>query len=216
MGSNNPNPFKYPKSRHVRRLSPGPFTDPSKYKPALAEEFHHSCVYCSLPDAFGGNFEVEHYRPQKKFEKLRTEYSNLFYSCRACNGRKGQQWFEPVDGGQYIVNPCQDIMTDHLWFHRHQVRARSKAGELTEEVFQLNDKATIEHRQNIEQLIADCWFRLKEFRKKLKKVEKKLNHEKDQNTFNTIATVHEKLKKDIQEREKVLRKIFGCNSFVGI
>ncbi len=92
------------------------------------------------------NVERPDARPSIKFEDLRTEYSNLFYACRACNGRKGKKWFEPEPGGVYIVNPCQDSMAEHLWFEAKRAKPRSKAGALTEETLRPNDSASVKFR----------------------------------------------------------------------
>ncbi len=128
-----------------------------------------------MPDAFGGTFEVEHYRPASKFKDLRTEYSNLFYACRACNGRKGKKWFEPEPGGVYIVNPCQDSMAEHLWFEAKRAKPRSKAGALTEETLRLNDSASVKFRENIDLVIAEVWTRLCDLRRRREKLVKALS-----------------------------------------
>ena len=65
------------------------------WKPHLAEEAEHQCVYCAIPDAsFGGirNFHVEHFRPKSKFVDLKNDYANLFFACAICNTFKGNDW----------------------------------------------------------------------------------------------------------------------------
>lgn len=67
------------------------------WKPILASEGFHQCVYCSISEAdFGGirNFHVEHFRPKrnKRFSKLENVISNLFYSCAICNCFKSNDW----------------------------------------------------------------------------------------------------------------------------
>lgn len=67
----------------------------SDWKPMLADEGLHMCVYCSISDAqYGGirNFHVEHYRPKSRFKELEHAYSNLFYACGICNTFKGNDW----------------------------------------------------------------------------------------------------------------------------
>lgn len=67
----------------------------SDWKPLLADEANHQCVYCAIRESsFGGlrNFHVEHYRPKKKFPALINEFSNLFFACAICNTFKGDDW----------------------------------------------------------------------------------------------------------------------------
>lgn len=65
------------------------------WKPLLAEEGSHQCVYCAISDAsMGGirNFHVEHYRPKSRFPDLENRFTNLFYACPICNTFKGNDW----------------------------------------------------------------------------------------------------------------------------
>ncbi len=81
------------------------------WKPQLAEEGFHQCVYCAIPDAaMGGirNFHVEHYRPKAKhrFPELENTYANLFYACPICNTFKGSDWpAEPDHKKQSYLDP---------------------------------------------------------------------------------------------------------------
>jgi hypothetical protein len=65
------------------------------WKPQLADEGHHQCVYCSISEAsFGGlrNFHVEHYKPKAVFPEFENEYGNLFFACAICNSFKRDDW----------------------------------------------------------------------------------------------------------------------------
>ena len=67
------------------------------WKPDLAEEGFHQCVYCAIDEnTFGSirNYHVEHYRPKAlpQFKHLRVDFDNLFYACSICNGFKGDDW----------------------------------------------------------------------------------------------------------------------------
>lgn len=67
----------------------------SDWKPLLAEEGSHQCVYCAISDtSMGGirNFHVEHYRPKSRFPDLENIFINLFYACPICNTFKGNDW----------------------------------------------------------------------------------------------------------------------------
>lgn len=65
------------------------------WKPLLAKEGFHQCVYCAISEsAFGGfrNYHVEHYKPKSRYPKLENKFSNLFYACAICNTFKGDDW----------------------------------------------------------------------------------------------------------------------------
>lgn len=74
-----------------------------QWKPIVADEGSHQCVYCAIHEAvFGGirNFHVEHYRPKslKQFKHLRDDITNLYYACPVCNTFKSNDWpNDPVD-----------------------------------------------------------------------------------------------------------------------
>jgi hypothetical protein len=73
----------------------------SEWKPELAQEGFHQCVYCCISEnSFGGirNFHVEHYKPKslKEFSHLENEFSNLYYACAICNTFKSDDWVEPL------------------------------------------------------------------------------------------------------------------------
>lgn len=144
------NPFAYPKSKHTRREQPGPYATYQRYKPALRREFREKCVYCCRPD--GGlhqDFGVDHYRPKSRFPELNTSYPNLFYTCNSCNRRKGKFWptEEQLQANQFIPNPCDHEMFQHLRYHKSVVEARSVAGEYTLRLLDLNNPPLTSYRE---------------------------------------------------------------------
>lgn len=149
-------PFRYPKSRHIRRISPGPYQDYKSYKRHLAEEFRGQCVYCRMPHAIKGpeSFGVDHYRPVKVFPALRCEYSNLYFACAPCNSRKGSYW--PVSAGPLIPNPCDDEMKRHLCFDGPRVVSESSRGDFAEKLLDLNAPDVVAHRTDILWIIREA------------------------------------------------------------
>lgn len=144
--------FAYPKSKHTRTLSPGPFSSYRSYKPALRTEFSARCVYCRQPDSIKGSsaFGVDHYRPQHRFSSLSTEYLNLYYCCNACNCYKGRYWPAPrLELTAFIPNPCEYVMFEHLRFAGPRVEARTAPGRFTEELLKLNDESTVVWRKAV-------------------------------------------------------------------
>lgn len=72
------------------------------WKPLLAVEGYHQCLYCTITESsFGGirNFHVEHYRPKgiPRFSHLENDYSNLYYACAICNTFKSDDWPDDPD-----------------------------------------------------------------------------------------------------------------------
>ncbi len=81
----------------------------SDWKPILAEEGFHQCVYCAISEAqFGGsrNFHVEHYKPKARpeYKHLINDIRNLFYACAICNTFKGADW--PSDPDAEFSKPA--------------------------------------------------------------------------------------------------------------
>jgi len=145
-----PAPYLYPAKRHKRTLAPGPFTRYQAYKPYLREEFRRQCVYCRTPDGSlrSNAFGVDHYLPQVRFGTLRTLYSNLYYCCNTCNGRKGGYYPKTVDRAakRFIPNPCDHTMTSHVVFRADKVEALTVAGAHTVSLLMFNDDEWLKHR----------------------------------------------------------------------
>ncbi|WP_367211272.1 HNH endonuclease [Sphingobacterium sp. R2] len=81
----------------------------SDWKPLLAVEGYHQCLYCTISESsFGGirNFHVEHYRPKgiPRFSHLENDYSNLYYACAICNTFKSDDW--PDDPDEMLTKAC--------------------------------------------------------------------------------------------------------------
>lgn len=88
----------------------------SDYKPLLAEEGGHQCVYCTIHEGqFGGerNFHVEHFKPQKDFPEYANTYENLFYSCSICNAFKGESWPGDITGAMDTPGFINPSTTDY-------------------------------------------------------------------------------------------------------
>lgn len=107
----------------IRSQDPPHYSCYGAYKKYLRVEFEHSCAYCNVrePESGGSaNFEIDHYAPQSHFPEKKSDYPNLFYSCRRCNKSKGSFW--PTEKGyaigQFILNPCDHDLDIH--FDRQQ------------------------------------------------------------------------------------------------
>lgn len=86
----------------------------SSFKPYLRDDFNKRCGYCDCDDYhIGGSrgYQIDHFRPKKKFTSLANDYSNLVYSCPYCNRAKWDKWKN--DNG--FIDPCSDEYNDHLY-----------------------------------------------------------------------------------------------------
>jgi len=173
-------PFKYPSKQHKRTESPPDFSSYRDYKPYLKKEFENKCVYCRRCDndyvfSDKGDFQVEHYRPKSLFPHLLTEYSNLFYSCASCNRFKSNYWEERPN---HILNPCDDVMNQHLAFNLPYISAKSKSGELLIRQLKLNGEREQKYRDFTNKLIIEFLLKLNTTKrsKNDKKIEDALEH----------------------------------------
>lgn len=79
------------------------------WKPQLAAEGGHRCVYCAIPDSRMGGiycFHVEHFEPKSKAPQRVNDWTNLFYVCPICNVFKGDDW-PAHDSPVAYVNPAE-------------------------------------------------------------------------------------------------------------
>lgn len=199
--------FHYPKVRHKRKLSPGPFTVYRTYKKYLKTEFDAICVYCRMPDFLSevNSYAVEHYRPKTLFPELETEYLNLFYSCCICNNLKSSFWPDKNDEslGRFIPNPCDYVMHNHLRSQTEgTVKPHSLAGVWTIGLLDLNAPLRIKKRLFYLNIIKQCESTivcLKKQHAKLKGSE--VNTTPKKSVYNDIVEVEEK----ISELEEIIK-----------
>jgi len=64
-------------------------------KDILKALYHNKCAFCEceLSEYDNSNkFTVEHYRPKEYYFWLGAEWTNLFPTCKSCNGKKGKEF----------------------------------------------------------------------------------------------------------------------------
>lgn len=115
------------------------------YKRFLVRDFNERCGYCDSPDVWCGGkriFHIDHFAPWKKFESthpsIKTDYSNLIYSCPYCNGFKSDSWVSndpliAVNGDEGFIDPC-DIIYDTL-FNRNDLGELIPQNDLAEYMY---------------------------------------------------------------------------------
>lgn len=119
-----------------------------------------------------GSYGIDHYRPKSLFRDLEWQYSNMFWACHACNSRKGAYW--PALGKEakeFIPNPCDHRMFEHLKVDGLLATARTRAGEVTVELLDLNSTDHRERRQKLQVLVEEYDASRKRCRAALTRVE---------------------------------------------
>ena len=99
------------------------YTKYNSYKHHLQSDFRKRCGYCDDVDTLCGGargFHIDHFRPQDPFVHLKTEYSNLVYSCPYCNGGKSNDWpsgdenVAVLADGRGYLDPCDPDFDNHF------------------------------------------------------------------------------------------------------
>jgi hypothetical protein len=107
-------------SQFLRQESPPAFDRTERYRPFLRRDFRCACAYCERPESFLGGeefYEIDHFRPVKRFPELEFHYPNLYYACGKCNRHKSGTWpaEELMERGFRFSGPCQeDMYSVHL------------------------------------------------------------------------------------------------------
>lgn len=86
--------FRYPTQPLARRHGPRRYADFHSFRPWLRDEFSFRCVYCLIREQWGrvtGEFDLDHFTPQRCRPDQAVDYENLLYACHACNLRKRDQ-----------------------------------------------------------------------------------------------------------------------------
>lgn len=151
--------FHFPKVKHNRTQKPKQYKRYQSYKRFLQAEFSRVCIYCRQPDSSAPNlnFGVDHYKPKSipKYASLNLDYTNLYYCCGQCNSRKNNYWPTNEKKGPYIVNPCDQVMSQHIKLNTNSKKFDyvSNDGQFTIELLQLNEEATVKFRRTTVHLI---------------------------------------------------------------
>lgn len=88
------------------------YTAYTSFKPFIRKDFNKRCGYCDDLDIYHGgksNYQIDHFKPKKKFPKLEVTYNNLVYSCPFCNRAKWNKWKE-----NGFIDPCTNLYDEHL------------------------------------------------------------------------------------------------------
>lgn len=98
-----------------RRILTRTYSDYTRYRPFLREDFRFRCAYCLRNEFFVGGEAgcvMDHHRPQGGpygRPDLVSVYENLYWCCNECNSLKGDTWPSPLQyaAGRRFLDPCQ-------------------------------------------------------------------------------------------------------------
>ncbi len=117
------------------------------YKLSLRADFNKRCGYCDDDDRFMGGrrgYHIEHFAPISKFENLKTEYTNLIYSCPFCNISKSNDWpsdsaDENVANNRGYIDPCEVEYSEHIGREETgKIVAKTELGKYIHKKLKLN------------------------------------------------------------------------------
>jgi len=117
------------------------------YRDRLRELFDHKCCYCTLNEGENdfGYFNIDHFRPKKKFPHLETAYENLYYACQRCNVYKRDNWISKAAGCIRNCNLCENKKCEDIDYLRFIDPCKEDPLEffLEDEDCQILDKANV-------------------------------------------------------------------------
>lgn len=126
----------------VVRSNVTPQADYREYREFLRYDFWYSCGYCSISEIEGSGigFEIDHYYPKEKYQRLVNDYNNLMWSCGKCNRYKSN--YDPdvndVEKGNVVLRPDKDDPREHIELEGHSLIGKTHTGEFNIELLELN------------------------------------------------------------------------------
>ena len=142
----------------TRRVLTRSYSDYTRYRPQLRQDFLHRCAYCLRHEFFVGGEAgcvIDHHRPQGgAFARpdLTSVYENLYWCCNECNGIKSDTWPTPeeFEAGRRFLDPCQPEDDHDLHWRIEEdgsLMALTSVGEYTIDNLVLGREGLVYHRR---------------------------------------------------------------------
>ncbi len=184
----------------TRRNNVPTYSDYTKYKRLLREDFGYRCCYCgSHESVFGAlrNMTIDHFRPKSRFPHLAVEYTNLYYCCGECNTYKGDRWPSEAElaADLRFVDVCAEELFDHISFDESGIVPLTAPGRFTVETLRLQ-RPELSHRNR------EIAVRYERFCNQLARAEgllDRINIQSDLANFHDLIELRDGLLTDLQE-----------------
>ena len=199
------------KTHVITRSSPPKLTEYSKYKPYLKKDFCGRCAYCNLSDdAITTSFEVDHFIPRKAFKdcapRLETEYTNLRYSCKKCNGAKSNQF----SGDLNVETPTNELFYDPVLVDYNDIFYRNELGAIDSD----DDKGkNIIIRLKLYRPIHILAWICEELSETAEKLEAALKIEVNEERKNTLEQALNRINNQYRKMNHIFIAAYNDNSF---
>lgn len=139
-----PEPFAYLTTSHVRRHGPYGYADYGSYRDWLRDEFSFRCVFCFKREQWDlvlGNWDIDHFVPQRSHPQGKLEYDNLLYVCHTCNLSKSDL---------IVPDPCDVAFGECVEVHEDgRIAPLNENGEILIERLRLDNEDYIRFRHLI-------------------------------------------------------------------
>ncbi|HZH31879.1 MAG TPA: AAA family ATPase [Pyrinomonadaceae bacterium] len=160
---------------------------------SLAATFAQKCAYCESLVVKPTGYDIDSFRPRSRAVNLDGslssdhywwliyEWSNLLFSCAACNKLKGSRF--PIEGTRVaagitdeatlldeqplLLDPCRDYPEEELIFdEKGKVASNTKRGRVTIDVLGLNRSELVKARAEVFKLLRPAWQTLRTYQTK--------------------------------------------------
>lgn len=143
----------------VQRSAVPPGRPYQEYRQYLRHDFFHSCAYCTISESEAAaiRFTIDHYEPRTSRADLTNDYSNLMYSCDACNRLKGNRCPPPTAraNGLRFFRPDHDLHSDHFDLNRIRLDPKTRVGEFSIEGIDLN-RLSLRKLRDFRRRLSEC------------------------------------------------------------
>ncbi len=149
---------------HFKRRVPSPTVTGNyrSYLPFVREDFVYQCAYCLLSEVLASgeeNFELDHFKPKKRFPGSLNDYYNIYYACHPCNHGKRDFWPPAAleSQGVSIVDLCKDEFASHFIQEEDGLlRGLTTSASYTIDILRLNRK----HLVTVRKLLREVGVRI--------------------------------------------------------
>lgn len=111
-------------------------------KQAVVRDSSGKCVYCESKPRAVAPGDVDHQAPKSVKPERIVDWSNLVFSCPACNTAKGPYFDEALP----LLDPYEEDPADHLRFDGPMVTDKTQRGEITMIKLRLNRPELLQRR----------------------------------------------------------------------